>query len=101
MSTIDLASLTADRFESLRGQAFELSAPGGALALTLAEVRRLGEALRPGGAFSLLFVAKDAHHLPQAIYPLNHPELGQVDIFLVPIGPVPGGGGFGYEAVFT
>ena len=100
METIDLATVTADRFEPLRGQAFELRAPSGALALTLAEVRRLGEALRPGGAFSLIFVAKDASHLPQAIYPVGHPELGQVDIFLVPIGPVPGGG-HGYQAVFT
>ena len=100
MATIDLATATADRFEPLRGQAFELRVPSAALTLTLAEVRRLGEALRPGGAFSLLFVTQDATRLPQAIYPLSHPAIGHVDIFLVPIGPVTGGG-IGYEAVFT
>ena len=100
MTTIDLATVTADQFETLRDQAFELRLPSGTLALTLAGVRRLGVALRDGGAFSLLFVTKDATRLPQAIYPISHPELGRVDIFLVPIGPVPEGGS-GYEAVFT
>jgi hypothetical protein len=62
-------------------------------------VRRLGQALRDGGAFSLVFAAKSGAVLPQAVYPLAHPALGTLEIFLVPIGPVPGG--MGYEAVFT
>jgi hypothetical protein len=100
MTTIDLATVTAQQFEPLRGQGFALHLPSGALAITLAEIRRVGEALRQGGAFTLLFVAQDMRRLPQAIYPVSHPELGRLDVFLVPIGPVPGGG-TGYEAVFT
>jgi hypothetical protein len=100
MTTIDLATVTPEHFEPLRGQGFELHAPSGALALTLAEISRVGQAIRQGGAFTLLFVAQDTRRLPQAIYPVSHPQLGRLDIFLVPIGPVPGGG-TGYEAVFT
>jgi len=100
MSTIDLATVTGDVFEPLLGEPFELRAPdGGGLTLALTEVRRLGEALRAGGAFSLIFAAKGGPRLPQAIYSLTHPAIGTLDIFLVPIGPVAGGSG--YEAVFT
>ena len=69
------------------------------MTLELAEVRRLGQAMREGGAFSLLFVSPPGPFLPQAIYPLTHTSLGTLEIFLVPIGPV--GGGNAYEAVFT
>jgi len=38
--------------------------------------------------------------LPQATYTLEHTELGELDIFLVPVGP-DGGGRQQYEAVFN
>jgi hypothetical protein len=99
MSAVDLATLNADTFEPRRQDGFCVGLRDGELELTLAEVKRLGTALREGGAFSLLFVAKTGPALPQAIYRLTHPALGALDIFLVPIGPVAGGAG--YEAVFT
>jgi hypothetical protein len=37
--------------------------------------------------------------LPQGIYPVEHPALGMMEIFLVPVGPTSGGNG--YNAVFT
>jgi hypothetical protein len=37
--------------------------------------------------------------LPQRIYRLRHPVMGELDLFLVPIGP--DGEGMRYEAVFT
>jgi hypothetical protein len=37
--------------------------------------------------------------LPQATYPVEHDELGRMEIFLVPIGP--DGSGMRYEAVFA
>ena len=40
-------------------------------------------------------------HVPQSVYRLEHHELGALDLFLVPIGPGPGGQGIRYEAVFT
>jgi hypothetical protein len=35
----------------------------------------------------------------QVTYPLAHPELGTLEIFIGPIGPMDGGNG--YQAVFT
>ena len=67
--------------------------------LRLAKTESVGQAHREGGAFSLLFVAPAGPFLPQAIYPVQHPALGTLEIFLVPVGPVPGGNG--YHAVFT
>lgn len=99
MIEFDVGSATADAFAPHLNDVFTVKAPGGAMALTLAQVRRLGQALRDGGAFSLLFVAPREPVLPQAIYPVSHSGLGQLEIFLVPIGPVEGG--LGYEAVFT
>ena len=100
MSAVDLATLTADVFEPRLNDHFDLRGPAGEVVLTLAQVRRLGEARRRGGAFSLIFVATEGPAFPQATYALSHPALGAIALFLVPIGPV-AGGGRGYEAVFT
>lgn len=53
--------------------------------------------------FSLLFLGPARPILPQAIYPLEHPALGKLEIFLVPIGPDPRGkqSGMRYEAAFN
>jgi hypothetical protein len=99
MPDLDIGAATADDFAPRRNEEFRLSAPAGQVILTLTEVRRLGEAQRPGGAFSLLFVVQGGSALPQATYQIDHPALGSMDMFIVPIGPMPGGAG--YEAVFT
>jgi hypothetical protein len=51
----------------------------------------------PGGRapFSLVFQGGPSPPLPQRIYRVEHPDIGAVDMFLVPIGPDR------YEAVFT
>ena len=49
--------------------------------------------------FSLVFRGPAGGALPQRIYRLEHPELGSLDVFLVPIGP--DAGGMCYEAVFN
>jgi hypothetical protein len=95
----DIRNLTAADFEARLREGFHLQAPDRALTLELAEVRRLGQAVRDGGAFSLQFVSAPGPFLPQAIYPLTHPVLGTFDLFIVPIGPANGGNG--YEAVFA
>jgi hypothetical protein len=99
MAAARLGELTPGDFEPHSGQGFQLAAASGGLELTLVEVKRLGTALRPGGAFSLLFVAPAGPFLPQDTYRLTHPKLGTLDVFLVPIGPTQGGNG--YQAVFT
>ncbi len=45
--------------------------------------------------FSLVFKGGPDPPLPQRIYRVEHPEIGAMDIFLVPIAPDR------YEAVFT
>ena len=49
--------------------------------------------------FSLLFRVKGASDLPQHTYRLAHAELGEMDLFLVPIGP--DAVGMRFEAIFS
>jgi hypothetical protein len=94
-----VASLTADDFEPHTGETFHLKTTKGALELKLVEVQRLGQALREGGAFSLMFVSAPGPFAPQATYPLAHPALGTIELFVVPLGPKDGGNR--YEVIFT
>jgi hypothetical protein len=96
---MDLATLTAGDFEPHLGDAFLMRSTAGEIALRLTEVRNLGQAIRAGGAFSLEFVEPAGQLLPQAIYSLEHPTLGTLEMFLVPLGP--SANGMRYEAVFT
>lgn len=65
----------------------------------LTEARALAQAAAPGGQtpFSLLF--RSTASLPQQIQTLVHPSLGEVDIFLVPVGR--DGDATVYQAVFN
>ena len=94
-----LADLTLTDFEPHKGESFWLRATDRELALELIEIRNLGDSGRKGGAFSLLFRAPKGPFLPQAIYPIDHPALGTLELFIVPIGPTAGGNG--YEIIFT
>ena len=50
--------------------------------------------------FSLLFLGPPSdHYLPQRTYRLAHAQMGDLDIFLVPLGPVDRR--MQYEAIFT
>ncbi|HAQ79362.1 hypothetical protein JQ559_30365 [Bradyrhizobium viridifuturi] len=99
MTTVDLAKLHIDDFTPYQDAGFELRAADRVVVLKLAKVEPAGNSGRPGGAFSLLFAGPKGAWLPQAIYPVRHPALGVIDIFLVPIGPLEDGNG--YQAVFT
>jgi len=95
----DVAALTAADFEPFNGGDFTLAAASGEFVLKLTGVRHLGAALRAGGAFSLTFTTPPGPFLPQAIYPITHPELGTVELFIVPLGPKDGANR--YEVIFT
>jgi hypothetical protein len=72
------------------------------LAVTLAEVTPHPHLPHHTGArrgFSLVFQSAEAGHLRQGTYPLEHAQLGTLELFLVPIGPKDGG--MRYEAVFN
>ncbi len=101
---IDLSDLTLARFAPLVGSAFSvaLSAPWD-LRLELAEVAALSPQTSFTGAFRapfrLIFHGPTQPVHPQATLPLDHPQLGRLEIFLVPIGP--DAIGMRYEAIFT
>ena len=90
----DLETLTADDFAPLRHQPFALTADHAPrLELELVEVTGGG---RP---FSVVFRGPGEPLLSQRIYRIEHPALGPLDLFLVPVGREPDG--LRYEAVFT
>ena len=96
---LELGELKIGDFQPHLGSVFEMHSARGVVPLKLVEVEGAGNSGRQGGAFSLVFAAAADTRLPQSVYPLGHPALGTLEIFLVPIGPVPEGSG--YQAVFT
>jgi hypothetical protein len=91
--------LTAASFQPRVQDTFTVSTPAAALPLVLTEVQELGSAGINRSPFSLQFDGPLRPILPQAIYQLENPTMGALEIFLVPLGPR--GGSMRYEAVFT
>lgn len=98
--------LTYDHFAPRVGDAFALAADGGApLELRLSDATQSAEPGGPGpegqerAQFSLLFHGPADGALAQGTYRLTHEELGELDLFLVPLGP--DGAGMRYEAAFA
>lgn len=91
-------------FEPLVGRRVGISRAGEEeLEVELVEARGLGggegAARQP---FSLLYRGPAAPILEQGIYRLAHGELGELELFLVPLGPDrEGGDAILYEAVFN
>jgi hypothetical protein len=70
--------------------------------LVLTQATRAPTSAYPGMArepFSLTFQSASPEVLPQSLYAFDHPAMGQLDIFIVPIGRE--GGGVVYQAVFN
>jgi hypothetical protein len=96
-----LETFTVETFQALLHDGFRLR-PGDGSALTL----RLTEATSAGGGsatatrapFSILFQGPAQPVLVQRIYLLDHPALGEFELFLVPLAA--DGGGTTYQAVF-
>jgi hypothetical protein len=92
--------LCLETFAPLAGSAFSVGAGGHGVSLELVEVnalRSLGDV--PRAPFSLLFAGPQEPLLPQATYTLTHAQLGDVDIFIVPVSQ--DAGGVRYEAIFA
>ena len=98
-----LESFTIDTFAGHHGDTFIARAGDAELLLRLAEVTPLwesgGRAEAHRQAFSLVFVAHPSPVCEQRIYELQHPHIGEFELFLVPIGPGPEG--MRYQAIFT
>jgi len=97
-----LESLTAATFEPHRGTDFAVQVDGEEARLRLVEVRAYPHQPRAPRTdpFSLQFVGPAQPALDQRIHRLEHPDLGVLELFLVPTGLVPGGERR-YEAVFN
>jgi hypothetical protein len=96
----DLATLTAADFEAVAGDVFDVECPGWELVqIRLTDVVPLRE--RPGRRrpFSLRFRGPGVPALSQAIHRLVHGEMGELEIFLVPIAS--DADATTYEAVFS
>ncbi len=96
-----LAELTHTHFEPLVGSTFRLRLNAAeSLPLVLTQMRVASQPpaadLRRG--FSLIFGSALPGHVPQHTYTLEHPALGALDLFIVPIGP--NADGMQYQAVF-
>jgi hypothetical protein len=91
--------LTMTSFEELEGKTFTVISTEPSVALELVEVRKMGSGEREGGAFSLLWQGPSDPFLPQSIYRFSQAELGEHDLFIVPVAEKTDG--FQYESVFT
>jgi hypothetical protein len=94
--------LTIDNFSDLTGTTFEVLSDefeGFSLELRVARaLRGDSDAREP---FSLIFVGPLEPVLQQSIRRLRHAELGELELFLVPVGPDQENTGIQYEAVFS
>jgi hypothetical protein len=83
---LDLASVCCAQFAACLNQDFEIVFSDGTLPLKLTEARPLG--VRPESIrepFALTFVAGQPLRLPQGVYKLRNPALGEMEIFLVQV----------------
>ena len=94
-----LSKLKAADFQKYLGQQFEIANGDTNVKVKLAEVSELGQSVREGGSFSLVFDTADEIGLEQGVYAVSHDKMDAIELFLVPIGPF--GVGEGYESVFT
>lgn len=90
-SQLMLNEVTQAEFAACTGDSFQLElAPGQAVPALLGEATLLknshGQNPQRRAPFSILFRVPSETMLPQRIYALEHPQLGRLEIFLVPIG---------------
>jgi hypothetical protein len=102
-----LDQLNLDDFSGHVNASFRIHVePGDSLELELIEARPIGPppSDREGGrrqSFSLIFRGPAARLLDQRIYPVEHPRLGTLGIFLVPLGSEGDPNGLHYQAIFN
>ena len=94
-----LEKLTCADFEKHLDQDFKVASDEVDMTLKLVEAKKMGQGEREGGAFSLLFSGPAQPQLEQGLIPLEHSEMGKLELFMVCVGP--GEGELDYEAVFT
>jgi hypothetical protein len=101
---MDLSTARASDFTPYIGTEFRTDdEAGNAIALELVEASPLPH--QPGAPrpepFSLIFRGPADKPLDQRVWPLEHDQLGRIELFLVPIGPGADGKGPYYQAIFN
>jgi hypothetical protein len=93
--------MNRDFFAPCLNEEFTITTPIGPLVTKLVEARSLAPTGLEGARtpFSLIFQGPPQSRLPQQIYPLAHPRLGALEIFLVQVAGDHTGSLF--EAVFN
>ena len=95
-----LDRLSLEDFSPLVGSEVEVSAYGQQARLTIKEAALIkSPSPRASQPFHLVLSAPAAWRQPQGLFKLAHPSLGEIELFVVPIGP--DGGGFNYEVIFN
>ena len=96
----DFTDLTHDACAECLNDTFTITHESTDHEVQLIEAKELGSGADGGRApFSLLFRGPEGMELPQGVYKVAHDDLGDGEIFLVPLGP--GKEGVLYEAVFN
>ena len=91
--------LQRDEFAAVRNTRFRVPLEGAeAIELELVEVSELVSARRQE-MFSILFRGPLHTLLPQRMYRMEHARMGEIELFIVPIGK--DDAGYSYEAVFN
>lgn len=102
---LELESLTREHFADKIGDSFDLLfADGSRHPLELTEVRDIfvgGNREGKRQAFALGFLGSSTAYVQQATHVFEHPALGRLGFFLVPLGPAQKTGRMQYEAIFT
>ncbi|MCQ4166068.1 DUF6916 family protein [Tahibacter harae] len=96
-----LDQLKLEDFQPLVGHSLNLGDGTSAVALELTEARALkSPSPRSAPSFALILRQNGAQQsFGQGLYRLEHPSLGPLDLFVVPIGP--DGAGMCYEITFN
>jgi hypothetical protein len=100
----DLGTLTHEQLAACLNQGFTIEGGDGSrIEVALIDVQARGAPIGQGPAgrqpFSAVFRGPREPILPQRIYALGNATLGEIQLFLVPIGP--DDEGIRYEAVFN
>ena len=95
-----LDRLRREDFEPLVGQKLKARVGDASVELELAEATPLkSPSPRETAPFRLILRSRENWRGPQGIYRIEHPSLGPIEMFVVPIGP--DGQGLCYEALFN
>lgn len=95
-----LQNVPFEEFEALVGKTVRITDGVNAVELELAEARRLQNPSPRENPFAIVLRENDAKRVfSQGTYRLEHPTLGPLDLFFVPVGP--DGAGMCYEVTFN